>query len=133
MVTFASAIFAVVTESEASLPAVTLPSRILTVVTASEASCVAATPPVEILRPLPDFARVAPSSATVTLSALTVIPSPAPTFSVLPLLVRPSPAVTWPSPLNWTNTRSVAPTSIGFAVDSTQAVVPLVEPSSTKT
>ena len=48
-------------------------------------------------------------TVSATLSAATVMPVPAPTSIVLPVLVRPLPATIWPAPLNWTKVMAVVP------------------------
>lgn len=68
-----------------------------------------------------------------TVSAATVIRlATPPTLRVLPLLVRPSPAVTSDEPENCENVIEVEPTVIGFSVMIDQPVFAFAVPSSTK-
>ena len=72
-----------------------------------------------------------PLLATCTLSALTVMPAPAPTSSVLPVLVRPAPEVIWPAPENCAQVTAVVPSVPPWSAVQTQPVSALAVPCST--
>ena len=62
-----------------------------------------------------------------------LIPVPAVTFNVFPVLERPSPAVTCPKPVNCVNTRAVVPIVIAPLLVSVNPESAFTVPSSTNT